>query len=203
MELIGLTILAYVGTVLCLSLVSLFGLLTRHRRCARFGGWALLTIPLFVLVLTITVMVPLLVGTATRPTASAVGRDLIELLGLLLWTTPPILLGLLTLRMSKNSQVRPLKYPVCQKCSYSLRGNESGICPECGTKIGVPVDREAIRASRDLHAIKAFMCVIVAPFALWGSGMLGGQADSPLAFVLLIAALAVGCHSYWRLWSKH
>ena len=25
--------------------------------------------------------------------------------------------------------------PVCEKCGYSLIGNESGVCPECGTKV--------------------------------------------------------------------
>jgi len=26
----------------------------------------------------------------------------------------------------------------CQKCGYNLTGNESGVCPECGTKPEVP-----------------------------------------------------------------
>ncbi len=26
------------------------------------------------------------------------------------------------------------EYPICQKCGYDLRGNESGACPECGAK---------------------------------------------------------------------
>jgi hypothetical protein len=30
----------------------------------------------------------------------------------------------------------PLHGPRCNKCAYSLIGNESGVCPECGTKIG-------------------------------------------------------------------
>lgn len=203
MELIGQTIFAYVGTVLSLSLVSLFGLLTGHRRCARFGGWTLLAIPLFVSVLAITLVVPWFIDAATLPTAGQLGHGLVESLGLLLWIVPPVLLGILTLRVSKNSRVRPLKYPVCLKCGYNLRGNKSGICSECGTEIGAPIDREAIRASRDLHTIKAFVCIIVAPFALWGSGLLDLRVDSPMVFVLLIAISAIGSHSYWRLWSKH
>jgi hypothetical protein len=203
MAVIGITIFAYVGTVLCLSLVSLFGLLTGHRRCARFGGWALVAIPLFVSVLATSLMAPWFFDAATPPTAGQLGHGLVESLGLLLWIAPPVLLGILTLRVSKNSRIRPLKYPVCQKCGYNLRGNNSGICPECGTEIRAPEDREAIRASRDLHAVKAFMCVIVAPFTLWGSGLLDLRVDSPVIFVLLIAISAVGSHSYWRLWSKH
>ena len=27
---------------------------------------------------------------------------------------------------------------LCWTCAYDLTGNESGVCPECGTKIGVP-----------------------------------------------------------------
>jgi hypothetical protein len=34
---------------------------------------------------------------------------------------------------------RPRKGP-CVKCGYNLTGNESGICPECGTRIERPPD---------------------------------------------------------------
>jgi len=30
--------------------------------------------------------------------------------------------------------------PVCLNCGYSLRGNESGVCPECGVVPGAEVD---------------------------------------------------------------
>jgi len=26
----------------------------------------------------------------------------------------------------------------CRHCSYNLTGNISGVCPECGTRIGIP-----------------------------------------------------------------
>lgn len=29
----------------------------------------------------------------------------------------------------------PCPYPVCSACHYNLTGNESGVCPECGTKL--------------------------------------------------------------------
>lgn len=36
--------------------------------------------------------------------------------------------------------IRRRKPPLghCQKCGYDLTGNESGTCPECGTKIVLP-----------------------------------------------------------------
>lgn len=26
-------------------------------------------------------------------------------------------------------------HPVCRKCEYDLTGNETGVCPECGTRV--------------------------------------------------------------------
>jgi hypothetical protein len=34
----------------------------------------------------------------------------------------------------------------CRKCGYNLTGNVSGRCPECGTEVGVPVNRTNNRA---------------------------------------------------------
>ncbi len=34
---------------------------------------------------------------------------------------------------------------LCLKCSYNLTGNESGVCPECGTKIAQPDGPEGSR----------------------------------------------------------
>ena len=32
----------------------------------------------------------------------------------------------------------------CQECGYDLTGNESGVCPECGTPASEPVAEESI-----------------------------------------------------------
>lgn len=37
------------------------------------------------------------------------------------------------------TQPRKHDQPVCQSCGYNLIGNESGICPECGTEIGADI----------------------------------------------------------------
>ena len=40
------------------------------------------------------------------------------------------------LRLQLQYWERALRKGVCQKCSYNLTGNVSGICPECGTPVG-------------------------------------------------------------------
>ena len=43
-----------------------------------------------------------------------------------------------TLRLRwRRWTVRPLNSMLCESCGYNLTGNESGVCPECGTSTGV------------------------------------------------------------------
>jgi hypothetical protein len=37
-------------------------------------------------------------------------------------------------RLPRKAAVKPKG--VCEKCGYNLTGNASGVCPECGTKVG-------------------------------------------------------------------
>ena len=46
------------------------------------------------------------------------------------------LLGMVLAEVCKRPQVDPI---ACQECGYSLRGNVSGVCPECGQ--AVPSDQ--------------------------------------------------------------
>ena len=36
----------------------------------------------------------------------------------------------------RRARTKPVGH--CQQCGYNLTGNESGTCPECGTKVGQP-----------------------------------------------------------------
>ena len=42
-------------------------------------------------------------------------------------------LGRRQMQASIRTQLRERGLPVCLRCGYDLRGNESGVCPECGT----------------------------------------------------------------------
>ena len=45
----------------------------------------------------------------------------------------PFWIPILIIGIQMCRQRRPVsQYPVCAQCSYSLRGNVSGLCPECG-----------------------------------------------------------------------
>ena len=50
-------------------------------------------------------------------------------------------LGIILYRQTRGvfriARQRKLK-GCCRICGYSLRGNESGVCPECGTKTKIP-----------------------------------------------------------------
>lgn len=52
-----------------------------------------------------------------------------------------ILLVLAAVGISVYDRLFPVDrtHPTCKQCKYNLTGNQSGICPECGTKIG-PID---------------------------------------------------------------
>ena len=49
---------------------------------------------------------------------------------------PPLVLGVLLARHQKRMlKQRLLERAVCPKCYYDLTGNESGVCPECGSEV--------------------------------------------------------------------
>jgi hypothetical protein len=50
-----------------------------------------------------------------------------------LYWGPPVLMGLVSLVLIKRRT--PVLNECCQHCEYCLLGNESGVCPECGTSI--------------------------------------------------------------------
>ena len=49
----------------------------------------------------------------------------------LLWAFGP---GIVLLYMHERYR-RARLFPMCSNCGYNLRGNESGVCPECGTAV--------------------------------------------------------------------
>jgi hypothetical protein len=49
----------------------------------------------------------------------------------LLWAFGP---GIVLLYMHEKYR-RARLFPLCSNCGYNLRGNESGVCPECGTAV--------------------------------------------------------------------
>ncbi len=53
-------------------------------------------------------------------------------LGTLFYLTVGVCLGLVVSRLRQNRSIPP---GGCRECGYNLTGNESGICPECGTAI--------------------------------------------------------------------
>ena len=42
------------------------------------------------------------------------------------------------IRRRLRAQLAANGIPICVPCGYNLTGNESGVCPECGTKIESP-----------------------------------------------------------------
>lgn len=71
-----------------------------------------------------------------------------DLTDLVLRNTPPFVFGLgviLTLFIWRHrirryhrlvlNGYRPKEYPTCTNCWYNLTGNETGVCPECGTPV--------------------------------------------------------------------
>ena len=64
------------------------------------------------------------------------------LLGPMVIFAVPILgvfwLGRRDLRRLLRQELNARGIPICMKCAYDLTSNESGVCPECGTKIEKP-----------------------------------------------------------------
>lgn len=60
-----------------------------------------------------------------------------------LYVSPWVLTGVTALvglglpLVTRRRKRRRRKRGLCVKCGYDLRGNESGVCPECGEKVGV------------------------------------------------------------------
>ncbi len=46
--------------------------------------------------------------------------------------------------------IHPPMSPFCIKCGYDLTGNESGMCPECGSKISRRAREQLRKAARNL-----------------------------------------------------
>ena len=62
-------------------------------------------------------------------------------LAILLWaalTTAVLTKGLAVLFHPPQGGARPPRPGVCRRCGYSLTGNVSGVCPECGAKFAAP-----------------------------------------------------------------
>lgn len=67
-----------------------------------------------------------------------VGEGPVILLALLLGALAALYFARGWLRRSHNNAVqnhRPKGYPTCAGCWYNVTGNQSGICPECGTDL--------------------------------------------------------------------
>lgn len=61
------------------------------------------------------------------------GAMLIHFIAIGLYSIP---LGIITFRMyeyNKVKKIRKIAMGFCAICDYNLKGNKSGICPECGT----------------------------------------------------------------------
>ena len=56
-------------------------------------------------------------------------------IGAILFIPPAVLAVLLVRHQKRILKQELLVQAVCPKCYYDLTGNESGVCPECGTKI--------------------------------------------------------------------
>lgn len=57
----------------------------------------------------------------------------------------PMLILRSRLRRTARLELANLGVPICLACSYDLTGNESGTCPECGTKVDAGQSSEAAR----------------------------------------------------------
>jgi len=64
----------------------------------------------------------------------AVELSIYFLFGTVLYTSVGGFLGWSVARICLRFR-RPFNLGVCQKCGYNLRGNVTGICPECGTEV--------------------------------------------------------------------
>jgi hypothetical protein len=91
----------------------------------------------------------------------------------------------------------------CPICTYGLTGNESGICPECGTRTGSDTGLYQV----NYRQILAFTCIHIPVFAivLW---LVMPREDDGLrivatwiASVVLVCAPAFG-RSYARMYVK-
>ena len=49
-----------------------------------------------------------------------------------------VVYGVIRLIVWPFTRTKTFPLGMCQKCGYNLRGNISGICPECGTPCGKP-----------------------------------------------------------------
>lgn len=200
MELLGLLILFYIGSALSLSFTALFGLLTDMRRLARFAAWLMFVQALLFLGMVTPVMLPAFFSPAVFRSVNALIQLMSLLVNLAICVIPLLVLGWLTLRLSGKKRVRRLRFPRCHKCGYNLRGNVSGICPECGRPLAQPVDRDKSLAQRDIRTIVVFVCVAAIPFALWGTGLVDDlRLESPIELLIPIALMIVSGHSIHKL----
>jgi hypothetical protein len=79
---------------------------------------------------------------------------------------------------------RPRPAAGCYRCHYDLRGNTSGVCPECGTPVAPPTDSgRAIQTPRSVVALAAgFGAAAIAVHASFAAVHLGyilDPANSP------------------------
>ncbi len=49
---------------------------------------------------------------------------------------------MVTLVIFMYKQDRQARMGVCEQCGYDLAGNESGVCPECGTRFARPLKQD-------------------------------------------------------------
>jgi hypothetical protein len=71
-------------------------------------------------------MNPLADSDATREMA---GYLIVLLLGI-------AVLAILVFVIQRIGSPKPPPAGICRHCGYSLTGNVSGVCPECGTRVG-------------------------------------------------------------------
>ena len=79
-------------------------------------------------------------GITIHKNAYGFGRRVVLPIGLLTALTAVLPTAGLLRRLRRGT-----KTPVCPRCYYNLTGNTSGTCPECGTAIPTPTNKESPR----------------------------------------------------------
>lgn len=185
---------AYISAAFVLGFSTLFGLLTGSRRFARGAAWALVSqgaalagilLPFF-----------LWAGQATVTHPSEFGDIVRSITFMTLACAPPIFLGWLSLELTKHRGSRAPVFPKCSACGYNLRGNVSGVCPECGTPTSLRPDKESNLARQDALTVTVFACTLVSPLLLARSGL---KFDSPIQLCTGGAMMLIAIISSWRL----
>ena len=97
----------------------------------------------------------------------------------------------------------------CENCRYDLTGNQSGICPECGTPTPLGIRRQRLDAVSDI-AEQLDHVIVTAPatdelcdsgpvmiMACAGLQERSADEDCLIAFVISLAHTFIGSHAAW------